>query len=84
VCPTIPIIRYSVSKSSNIFLRKTRPKIIMTYYFYSKNDPYYRCAKELGFRARSAFKLLELDEEFNLFKNVQRAVDLCSAPGSWS
>lgn len=51
---------------------------------YSKNDPYYRCAKELGFRARSAFKLLELDEEFNLFKNVQRAVDLCSAPGSWS
>ena len=38
----------------------------------------------MGYRARSAFKLLELDEEFNLFKNVHRAVDLCSAPGSWS
>jgi hypothetical protein len=30
-------------------------------------DLYYRKAKELGFRARSAFKLLQLDEEFDLF-----------------
>ena len=51
---------------------------------YSKNDPYYRGAKEQGLRARSAFKLLQVDEEFNIFKGVQRAVDLCSAPGSWS
>ena len=51
---------------------------------YSKYDPYYRGAKEIGFRARSAFKLLQVDEEFNIFKGVTRAVDLCSAPGSWS
>ena len=38
----------------------------------------------MGFRARSAFKLLQLDEDFDLFRGVQRAVDLCSAPGSWS
>lgn len=33
-----------------------------------KRDIYYRLAKEEGWRARSAFKLLQLDEEFGLFK----------------
>jgi tRNA (cytidine32/guanosine34-2'-O)-methyltransferase len=49
-----------------------------------KRDIYYRKAKEVGFRARSAFKLMQLNEEFHLFNNVIRAVDLCAAPGSWS
>ncbi|SAM02910.1 hypothetical protein [Absidia glauca] len=49
-----------------------------------KRDVYYRLAKEQGWRARSAFKLLQLDEEFNLFEGIHRAVDLCAAPGSWS
>jgi tRNA (cytidine32/guanosine34-2'-O)-methyltransferase len=48
-----------------------------------KRDIYYRKAKEEGYRARSAFKLLQLDEEFSLFNGVDRAVDLCAAPGSW-
>lgn len=39
----------------------------------------------LRFRARSAYKLLQLDEEFNILNDtVKRAVDLCAAPGSWS
>ena len=37
-----------------------------------------------GYRARSAFKLLHLAEEFPLFAGVRNAVDLCAAPGSWS
>ncbi|KAI1817282.1 FtsJ-like methyltransferase-domain-containing protein [Poronia punctata] len=49
-----------------------------------KRDAYYRLAKEQGWRARSAFKLLQLDEEFDLFSDVNRVVDLCAAPGSWS
>jgi tRNA (cytidine32/guanosine34-2'-O)-methyltransferase len=49
-----------------------------------KRDIFYRLAKEKGYRARSAFKLLQLDAEFNLFNGVTRAVDLCAAPGSWS
>jgi tRNA (cytidine32/guanosine34-2'-O)-methyltransferase len=65
----------------------------LVYHFYSfqmgksskdKRDAYYRLAKEQGWRARSAFKLLQLDEEFNLFNGVTRVVDLCAAPGSWS
>jgi tRNA (cytidine32/guanosine34-2'-O)-methyltransferase len=54
-----------------------------------KRDVFYRKAKEMGYRARSAFKLLQLDSEFDLFGKqrglkVERAVDLCAAPGSWS
>ncbi len=49
-----------------------------------KRDIFYRKAKELGFRARSAFKLLQVDEECHILDGVERAVDLCAAPGSWS
>ncbi|RYG68934.1 RlmE family RNA methyltransferase [archaeon] len=49
-----------------------------------KRDIYYRKAKEVGYRARSAFKLLQLDEEYHLLDNVRKVVDLCAAPGSWS
>ena len=49
-----------------------------------QNDPYVRKAREAGFRARAAFKLLELDEKDQLFKGVKRVVDLGAAPGSWS
>lgn len=49
-----------------------------------KRDYYYRRAKEVGFRARSAFKLLQIDEEHRILHGVQRVVDLCAAPGSWS
>jgi tRNA (cytidine32/guanosine34-2'-O)-methyltransferase len=53
-------------------------------YSKDKRDIYYRRAKELGYRARSAFKLLQIDEEFGILDGVERAVDLCAAPGSWS
>lgn len=49
-----------------------------------RRDIYYRRAKEEGWRARSAFKLLQIDEKFDIFSGVERAVDLCAAPGSWS
>ena len=49
-----------------------------------KRDIYYRLAKEEGWRARSAYKLLQIDEQYNIFENVTRVVDLCAAPGSWS
>lgn len=49
-----------------------------------KRDIYYRLAKEQGWRARSAFKLIQIDEKFGILKGVTRVVDLCAAPGSWS
>ncbi|KPA74931.1 putative FtsJ-like methyltransferase [Leptomonas pyrrhocoris] len=52
-----------------------------------KRDIYYRKAKEEGYRARSAYKLLQIHEEFNILDPAEirtGAVDLCAAPGSWS
>lgn len=49
-----------------------------------KRDIFYRLAKQEGWRARSAFKLLQIDDEFHILKGVKRAIDLCAAPGSWS
>eukprot|EP00698_Gefionella_okellyi_P004340 TRINITY_DN14015_c0_g1_i1.p1 TRINITY_DN14015_c0_g1~~TRINITY_DN14015_c0_g1_i1.p1 ORF type:complete len:247 (-),score=40.50 TRINITY_DN14015_c0_g1_i1:198-938(-) len=49
-----------------------------------RRDIYYRKAKEEGWRARSAFKLLQLDAEYSFLAGVKYAVDLCAAPGSWS
>ncbi|HKT85292.1 MAG TPA: RlmE family RNA methyltransferase [Novosphingobium sp.] len=48
------------------------------------NDPYVRKAKAAGYRSRAAYKLIELDEKFDLFRGVLRAVDLGVAPGGWS
>ena len=41
-----------------------------------KRDIYYRKAKEEGWRARSAFKLIQIDESFNLFREDVRNVGL--------
>ncbi|POM63491.1 Ribosomal RNA methyltransferase [Phytophthora palmivora] len=49
-----------------------------------KRDIYYRKAKQQGYRARSAFKLLQLDDKFGLLSGATRVVDLCAAPGGWS
>uniref|UniRef100_A0A915DAH0 Putative tRNA (cytidine(32)/guanosine(34)-2'-O)-methyltransferase n=1 Tax=Ditylenchus dipsaci TaxID=166011 RepID=A0A915DAH0_9BILA len=49
-----------------------------------KRDIYYRMAKQEGWRARSAFKLKQIDDMFSVFEGVSRVVDLCAAPGSWS
>src|SRR2546430_10531971 len=48
------------------------------------NDPYVARAKHEGWRARAAFKLIEIDDEHHLLKPGARVVDLGAAPGSWS
>lgn len=47
-------------------------------------DHFFRLAKERGYRARSAFKLLEMDERFRLFRPGLRVLDVGAAPGSWT
>jgi len=48
------------------------------------NDPYVAEAKKQGYRSRAAFKLLQLDEKFNLLKPGAKVVDLGAAPGGWT
>lgn len=48
------------------------------------NDPYVARARAEGRRARSAYKLIEMDDRFHLFAPGKRVVDLGAAPGGWS
>ena len=48
------------------------------------NDPYVKQAQKDGYRARAAYKLMEIDETLHLIKPGQLVVDLGSAPGAWS
>lgn len=47
-------------------------------------DPYVARAHRDGYRARAAYKLIEINEKFKFLKNHQVVVDLGAAPGSWS
>lgn len=48
------------------------------------NDPYVAMARQEGYRARSAFKLVELDDKFHFLGAGKRVVDLGAAPGGWT
>lgn len=48
------------------------------------NDPYVKRAHLDGWRARAAYKLIELDERFSLLAGAHRIIDLGAAPGSWT
>ena len=47
-------------------------------------DPYVARAKQDGYRARAAYKLIEINDRYKFLKNNQVVVDLGAAPGSWS
>ena len=49
-----------------------------------RRDTYVRKSKIEGYRARSAYKLIEIDEKFKIFKGGMFVVDIGAAPGSWS
>lgn len=65
----IPVVTKKKKKTGKV------PYIIKDEYFYE--------AKRLGYRARSAFKLLEIQEKYNIIKPGMRVLDIASAPGSW-
>ena len=60
------------SKSSNAWLQR------------HVKDGYVRKAKQQGYRARSAFKLLEIDTRERLLRPGAKVIDLGAAPGGWS
>jgi 23S rRNA (uridine2552-2'-O)-methyltransferase len=49
-----------------------------------RRDTYVRQSKVDGYRARSAYKLIEIDEKFKIFKGGLSIIDIGAAPGSWS
>lgn len=51
---------------------------------YIPRDQYFRKAKQEGYRARSVYKLKEIDNKLSLFKPHMRVLDLGACPGSWA
>ena len=49
-----------------------------------RRDTYVRQSKIEGYRARSVYKLIEIDEKFKIFKGGMSVLDIGAAPGSWS
>jgi 23S rRNA (uridine2552-2'-O)-methyltransferase len=49
----------------------------------ARRDQYRRLAKDQGYRARSAYKLLQMNRSYNIIKKGDKVVDLGCAPGGW-
>ena len=48
------------------------------------NDPYVHKSKQDGYRSRAAYKLIEINDRYDLLKKGQKIIDLGAAPGGWS
>jgi 23S rRNA (uridine2552-2'-O)-methyltransferase len=66
-------------------MKKTkRSKKSKSWVIKQHRDQFYKKSKTLGYRSRSAFKLIELDEKFKFIKNNSNLVDIGASPGGWS
>ena len=59
-------------------------KISKNWVYKQRRDTYVKQSKIDGYRARSAYKLKEIDEKFKIFKGGMQVIDIGAAPGSWS
>lgn len=48
-----------------------------------KHEHYYKLAKKLNYRSRASFKLMQIDDRFNIFREGDSVVDLGASPGGW-
>ncbi|GAV05189.1 hypothetical protein RvY_15357 [Ramazzottius varieornatus] len=65
-------------------LAPSRSKSSHEWLLRQSKDPYVKKAKAVSYRARSAFKLLEIDEKYKILQPGHVVIDLGAAPGSWS
>jgi len=71
-------LKNNIINISNIFLASG------CFSLYEKKDAYYRKSKEEGYRARSAYKLKQINNKFRILKKGSSVVDIGASPGGWS
>ena len=59
-------------------------KISKNWIIKQHRDPFFKQSKIQGYRSRSAFKLIEIDQKFHFLSRSRSLLDLGSVPGSWS
>ncbi|KAH8704697.1 putative cell division protein ftsj [Talaromyces proteolyticus] len=76
--------RFQYCQTSNLSVTFRRFASSKQWQSRQKNDIYTREATVQGLKSRAAFKLLQIDEQYRIFRKGQTVVDLGYAPGSWS
>uniref|UniRef100_A0A915P5N8 rRNA methyltransferase 2, mitochondrial n=1 Tax=Meloidogyne floridensis TaxID=298350 RepID=A0A915P5N8_9BILA len=77
------MLNFRFQPSTSFIRCFSKRKEVERYLERQANDQYSRRAKEHSYRARSAFKLLQINEKFNFIKPGLVALDVGAAPGSW-
>jgi 23S rRNA (uridine2552-2'-O)-methyltransferase len=72
------------NKFTRVKTAKRRNKSSMAWLKRQINDPFVKQAQEQGLRSRAAFKIMEIDDKFKIFKKGKIVLDLGAAPGGWS
>ncbi|BCR92331.1 RlmE family RNA methyltransferase [Aspergillus chevalieri] len=81
--PLVPVLRAFCNSTCRTFTVK-RHSSSKRWQARQQNDRYTREATVQGLKSRAAFKLLQIDEKYRIFRSGQTVVDLGYAPGSWS
>jgi 23S rRNA (uridine2552-2'-O)-methyltransferase len=76
----------ATSRTKTIRVKTTKKRTVSSARWLERqlNDPLVRKAKEEGYRARSVYKIIEMDDKYKFFKGGAIVVDLGSTPGSWT
>lgn len=76
----------SIHFSSRCLAKKLKGKTVAEQRWLTRQvkDPYVKASRELNFRCRSGFKLIEIDDKFRLLHPGDNVVDCGAAPGAWS
>lgn len=72
------------SKLKDIIKNKKLKKSSREWLQRQLKDPFVAKAKKEGYRSRAAFKILEIQNKFNIFNKNSIVIDLGAAPGGWS
>lgn len=73
---------FNISKNF-IFYNFKNTRLFSNYMHRHVNDHYVKESKNLNYRSRSAFKLIEINKKFNLMNKNQNILDIGAAPGGW-